>query len=135
MNLKPTPEFITVDPHHRLQIAQRIHQELLRELGQGIDVKQMLNSALYARDVLLVCQAYPGADLQRLGEQFRHASAQAIAQAAEGPRAWQHDSSGLGVSRPTSTAAHSDFDSLVDGLHDARPAARRWLTPSTWFSR
>lgn len=135
MNSDQNQEFITVVPHHRLQIARRIHLELVRELGQGIDVKQMLHSALYARDVLLVCQAFPGADLQRLGEQFRQASAEAIAPAATRPGAWQRDSSGFGLSRPASTAAHSDFDSLVDALHDARPTSRRWLTPSTWFSR
>jgi hypothetical protein len=55
--------------HHprRAQIANRIHLALMRELGQGIDLKLMLHSALYARDVLLVCQAYPGSELQQLG--------------------------------------------------------------------
>ena len=71
-----------MDSQHRLNLATRIHLGLMRELGQGIDVKQMLGSALYARDVLLVCQAFPGSDLQRLGEQFRQASADLIARRA-----------------------------------------------------
>lgn len=64
-----------MDSPHRLNLASHIHLGLMRELGQGIDVKQMLGSALCARDVLLVCQAFSGSDLQRLGEQFRQASA------------------------------------------------------------
>ena len=63
-----------MDRQHRLQLAHRIHLGLMRELGQGIDIEQMLSSALYARDVLLVCQAYPTSELPWLGEQFRQAS-------------------------------------------------------------
>jgi hypothetical protein len=60
---------------HRLQLANRIHLGLMRELGQGIDLQRMLNSALYARDVLLVCQAHADTELPQLGEQFRQAGA------------------------------------------------------------
>jgi len=114
---------------HRLQLAQRIHQGLMRELGQGIDVRQMLASPLYARDVLLVCQAYPATDLGPLAEQFRQASAAESAQrAARAAR----DSAGFGDSGPGHSAG---FDDFVDSLPAARGPARRWLVPSTWFAR
>ena len=119
-----------MDPHHRLQLANRIHLGLMRELGQGIDVKQMLNSALYARDVLLVCQAYADTELPVLGEQFRQAAAEAQTHRTD----WQRDSSGFGVSKPA-VSAHSDFDEFAEALTEPRQPARRWLTPSTWFAR
>jgi hypothetical protein len=58
----------------RQRIAQRIHTVLLRELDQGIDVKRMLAQPLYARDVLLVCDAMRDTDLPLLSEQYRAAS-------------------------------------------------------------
>jgi hypothetical protein len=119
-----------MDLHLRQQLANRIHLELMRELGQGIDLKQMLNSALYARDVLLVCQAYPDTELTRLGEQFRQATARPLTRRA----AWQRDSSGFGISRPA-VSANSGFDEFADALAETRQPARRWLTPSTWFAR
>jgi hypothetical protein len=122
-----------MDSQHRLQLANRIHLGLMRELGQGIDVKQMLGSALYARDVLLVCQAYPGSELQQLGEQFREATADLIERRAATSAGWGRDSSGFGVSKPPKGS--SGFDDFVDSMPEARPAARRWLTPSTWFAR
>lgn len=119
-----------MDPHHRRQLAHRIHLALMRELGQGIDVTQMLNSALYARDVLLVCQAYPDTELPVLGDQFRHATADASTRRTD----WSPDSSGFGVSRPA-VSTHSGFDEFADALARSRQPARRWLTPSTWFAR
>jgi hypothetical protein len=124
-----------MDPHHRLQLANRIHLGLMRELGQGIDVKRMLGSTLYARDVLLVCQGYPGTELQRLGEQFRQATAELIASRAARPSGWQRNSSGFGVSKPALASAYPGFDDFADSLPDTRQPARRWLTPSTWFAR
>lgn len=59
---------------HRLQIATRIHFALLRELGSGIDVGLMLSRELYALDVLNVCRASENEELERLAEQFVHAS-------------------------------------------------------------
>jgi len=124
-----------MDGLHRLNLASHIHLGLMRELGQGIDVKQMLGSALYARDVLLVCQAFPGSDLQRLGEQFRQASADLSERRAAQPAGWRRDRSAFGVSRPPVSKAHSEFDDFADSLPDTRQPARRWLTPSTWFAR
>lgn len=64
-----------MDPRtHRLQIATRIHFALLRELGSGIDVGLMLSRELYALDVLNVCRASENEELERLAEQFVHAS-------------------------------------------------------------
>jgi hypothetical protein len=58
----------------RHKIALRMSVLLQRELGQGIDPLRMLAQPLYARDVLLVCDALQGSDLQMLAEQFRQAS-------------------------------------------------------------
>jgi len=60
--------------NRRLQLATRIHYALLREIGQGIDVGRLLKHPLYARDVLLVCDACTGHDLRRLATAFRGVS-------------------------------------------------------------
>jgi hypothetical protein len=131
----PSP-ITAMDPQHRLQLANRIHLGLMRELGQGIDVRQMLGSALYARDVLLVCQAYPGTELQRLGEQFREATAELIAMRAARHGGWPRSSSGFGASKPAeASSSYPGFDDYADSLPATRQPARRWLTPSTWFAR
>jgi hypothetical protein len=117
----------------REQIAQRIHLGLMRELGQGIDLKQMLRSALYARDVLLVCQAYPDSELQRLGDEFRRAGLEATPAAMPRASGWQRDSSGFGAPGPAAPGSGSDFD--IGSAPAKRPATRRWLMPSTWFGR
>jgi hypothetical protein len=130
------PSAITaMDPNPRLQLANHIHLGLMRELGQGIDVRQMLGSPLYARDVLLVCSAYPGTKLQRLGEQFREATPELVARRAEHPSGWQRRSSGFGLSKPAARSSYPGFDEFVDSLPATRPPARRWLVPSTWFER
>ena len=123
--------------HHprRAQIANRIHLALMRELGQGIDLKKMLHNALYARDVLLVCQAYPGSELQQLGRQFVQVTRDEAQSDASRPSGWQRDSSGFGQSRPAASGGFSDFDALVETGHGAHLASRRWLAPSTWFAR
>lgn len=58
----------------RQRLAQRISQLLQRELGEGIDIRRMLAQELYARDVLLVCDALKGHELAELAQQFRDAS-------------------------------------------------------------
>jgi len=61
--------------NRRLQLATRIHYALLRETGIGADVSRLLKQPLYARDVLLVCEACGDAhDLRRLATAFRAAS-------------------------------------------------------------
>jgi hypothetical protein len=69
---------------HCLKIADRISALLVRELGQGIDRQRMLAEPLYARDVLLVCDAHPGSELAAQARRFRDAMAAAEA-AAEQP--------------------------------------------------
>ena len=54
-----------------LKIADRIHAWLLHELGQGIDRQRMLQDPVYARDVLLVCDAHPGTAMAALAQHFR----------------------------------------------------------------
>jgi hypothetical protein len=124
-----------MDPQLRRQLAHRIHLALMRELGQGIDVRQMLGSTLYARDVLLVCRAYPGTELRRLGEQFRQATAELIERGGAQPAVLARDRSGFGVSARPASKPGSSFDDFVDSLPGARQPARRWLTPSTRFAR
>ncbi len=78
---------------HCLKIADRIHLLLVRELGQGLDRQRMVKDALYARDVLLVCDALLQTDAPFLAQHFRRAaacpeegSAQKDAKAARGLR-------------------------------------------------
>lgn len=116
-------------PPNRQQIAQRIHDGLLRELGQGIDLRQMLHSALYARDVLLVCSAYPGTELPQLGRLYEQACR--VAEADRPPDTVPSQHGGL-ESRVAAATSHP-----VDGRPEAdsppsRPG-RRWFVPSTWF--
>ena len=90
----------------RMQVATRIHFELLRELGQGVDIERMLQQPRYARDVLLVCDAYPGSELADLAMRFRLAPATPYPVADGGhaahPIEWSRASTGFGVSKPMS---------------------------------
>ncbi len=61
-----------------LKIADRIHTWLLQELGQGIERERMLADPLYARDVLLVCDAYVGTPMPILSAHFRTAAADEV---------------------------------------------------------
>lgn len=60
---------------HCLKIADRIHLLLVRELGQGLDRQRMLREPLYARDVLLVCDAMHLTDAPFLAMHFRRCAA------------------------------------------------------------
>lgn len=93
-----------------LRIANQIHLFLMRELGQGIDVEQMLNRPTYARDVLLVCEACQDADLAQLVRQFRSVApaspgdvrlspvaSRVLPGHAQQPLGWSRDTSGFGV--------------------------------------
>jgi len=85
--------------NRRLQIATRIHYALLRETGIGIDVGRFLKQPLYARDVLLVCEACDGHDLRRLATAFRGAS---LPEATSGSESG--DGSGFGASQGWSSS-------------------------------
>jgi hypothetical protein len=120
-----------MDADSRCQIASRIHLLLRRELGQGIDVAQMLAQPLHARDVLLVCEAMPGSELASLAQQFRAAEPPSAAGVdAATPSRWPQDSSGFGASLP---AAHDGGLSTAPAAGPAAP--RRWLSPSSWLGR
>jgi hypothetical protein len=89
----------------RLQLAQRIHQLLLREIDHAIEVERLLADPRYARDVLLVCEAVPGGELPPLVRLFREASRAVSGQPQEpghAPQAndWGRDTSGFGVTQP-----------------------------------
>jgi len=84
--------------NRRLQLATRIHYALLREIGQGIDVGSLLKHPLYARDVLLVCDACTGHDLRRLATAFRGVSM---------PEATSGDASGSSSSQAWSSSLAS----------------------------
>ena len=56
------------------KIASRIHTLLVAEIGQGIDTERLLDDALYARDVLLVCDALPGTEGAQLAATYRTAA-------------------------------------------------------------
>ena len=60
---------------HCLKIADRIHVLLVREIGQGLDRQRMVKEQLYARDVLLVCDAMRGTDAPVLATHYRRAAA------------------------------------------------------------
>ena len=74
--------------NRRLQLATRIHYALLRETGIAIDVGRLLKQPLYARDVLLVCDACSGHDLRRLATAFRGASLPAAADGGAAASQW-----------------------------------------------
>jgi hypothetical protein len=84
----------------RLQIAARIHFFLKRELGTGIDVETMLKKASYAGQVLAMCDACKGSELERLARDFRLATVKAEAPLKVAPHSGWGDTSGFGLSRP-----------------------------------
>jgi len=108
----------------RLQIAERIHQLLLREIGFAIEIDRLLADARYARDVLLVCDATPGGELIPLASLFREASRRRPAGLAgapghaQQPTEWSRDTSGFGVTQPPPAAG------------TAAPAAKRAGDPA-----
>jgi len=55
----------------RLQLANRIHLQMLRERRQGIDVKRMLERPLYASEVLRACEQGESEHLPLLAAHWR----------------------------------------------------------------
>jgi hypothetical protein len=98
--------------NRRLQLATRIHYALLRELGHGIEVGSLLKQPLYARDVLLVCDACTGNDLQRLAKAFRGAMQEAIDAGASG-------TSTFGMSAFSSSNASTPGEGWTESLPTA----------------
>lgn len=96
---------------HCLKISDRIHLLLVRELGQGLDRQRMLREPLYARDVLLVCDALRLTDAPFLAMHFRRCAA-------------SPDEVELAAARRTVTAGFSAsrfFNSLFGNAESATP--------------
>jgi hypothetical protein len=118
----------------RIQIAQRIRQDLISEIDHEILVERLLDDARYARDVLLVCEALTGGDLPALATMFREATAalpgrdppaQAAPQRpgrAQQPNDWSHDTSGFGVTHPPTLTPETG----PDQADRRRPWLERW---------
>ncbi len=98
-----------------LRIAERMHVLLLDAVGHGIDARRMVDDSLYARDVVLVCDAMPGTELASLALHYRTALAEAPDTA---PR-----------SHPVS------FDSIEPDDPAHPPPRRGWFRPARWFGR
>ena len=62
------------DTETRLAIASRIHDLLLHELGESVDVSLMLGPAEYARAVLSLCRSCGSTELAELADRFLSAS-------------------------------------------------------------
>ncbi len=125
-----------MDTSRLFRIANRIHLLLLKELGQGIDVQRLLNERLYARDVLLVCDAQPGTDLASLALHFRHTRAALAAAApgtggtpAEAPGSFGHTLSSLFGHEFEIAQAATQAPAFVDSAFRLKPRARPAAAP------
>ncbi len=109
-----------------LKIASRISALLQRELGEGVDAARMVAEPVYARDVLLVCEAMDGSELAELAPQFRAALAE-----AEEPESAGAPSSGFSASRFLSSLFGNTTGSPASTLDAPPPQVRR----RSWFAR
>ncbi len=107
---------------HCLKLADRIDALLQHEIGQGIDRQRLLADALYARDVLLVCDALVATAGPLLARAFRRAAVApeegAASAAAPKPRparwaAW------LGLEPTLAPALHQAFSSRSNSAPSA----------------
>jgi hypothetical protein len=112
----------------RFPIAESISRLLERELGQGVDARRMLNDPLYARDVLLVCEAEPGSELDQLARRFRKAPAFRMRDPVPTSPGGT-PSTGFGASRPAGVP--SDLPEMTAGRSERRP----WYSPARWLGR
>ena len=118
-----------------MKIAGRINALLVRELGQGVDPARMLAEPLYARDVLLVCEALPGSELAELAPEFRRAlqAAEADPDARAGPPSGFRPSRFLNslFGHSTGSPSHSldtpESPQPHDGQGSASKPARSWF--------
>ncbi len=148
-----------MDTARCLKTADRIAALLRAELGEDIDRRRLVLEPLYARDVLLVCDAHAGhaqpelALLPGLARQFRAALAaphplhrrasgfDLDRAAGAGPSAagvaapLPHDTPGLQPA-PADTATGVDADSQPPQLPGAALPRRRarWFSPSRWLA-
>ena len=138
-----------MDPTSRLRLATRIHFALLRQCGETVEVRDLLDGRGEGREALWVCAASGDPELAALARDLgranrRHANDVAAAAAAAarpaapetGTRAaghvpqdtaWSQDTSGFGASRLPEL-----------GAQPARSAATptpSWLAPLDWLRR
>jgi hypothetical protein len=99
----------------RLQLASRIQLLLFRELGEKIVIDRLLTNDLYARDVLLACEALRSDELVQLAQHFRKASERGGGRTPQ-DFDWADDTSGFGVDAPPRARRRGWF-----------ATARRWL--------
>ena len=113
----------------RLQLASRIQLLLFRELGEKITIDRLLNNDVYARDVLLVCEALRNDELVDLAHRFRKASP-VHGKPGREPQdvAWSDHTSGFGMP--------PDEDPCVDLPEPGAPEPRRgWLAATRRWLR
>jgi hypothetical protein len=110
----------TMNTRRCLKISARMNGLLRRELGEGIEPARMLAEPLYARDVLLVCDALRGSELAELAARFRRAMV------AEPDASGPPGASGFSASRFLSSIFGGA--STLDPLESpAPPPSRRWF--------
>ncbi len=138
----------------RRQIAERMQELLIRQIGHSIDLVELLENPLYARDVLLVCDACSGSELMSLSARFRSAGLPTspnlpkastpaakpsptppVALRAPGhaqqPNDWSRDTSGFGISQPPPVPGQRRDAAPAD----APPTERRRSWLSAWRRR
>jgi hypothetical protein len=118
-----------VNTERCLKIARRIDGLLRVELGCGIDPQRMRTDALYARDVLLVCDAHPSHELADLAREYRSAASAPAEGAAEVPTP-----SGWGTTTSGFVASLFDAWRTVSSSGPSGPSRRgaAWYSPSRW---
>jgi hypothetical protein len=110
-----------------LRIADRINALLMRELGQGIDARRLTADTLYARDVLFVCEAYPGSELADLAVHFRAALVEQSSE-AQPTAGVGRDASGFSASRFLNSLFGAQVGEQSEGIPPpARLGLRDWF--------
>ena len=116
----------------RLRIATRIHFALLRHLGEGIDVGNMLRRDAEAREVLWVCHASGDAELMALAHQYQRAvelEKEPLHMGGHKPQEthWSKNTSGFGLSQPPEAVAPPTMARTT--------TSRSWHKLASWFHR
>jgi hypothetical protein len=147
-----------MNTRHCLDVAQRLNTLLQRELGEGVDPLRLMHDPLYARDVLLVCQAHRNRELQALAGEWRKAltepesrrpeegtqlARRVFAASGYGSSRFGPDQPGFfhsqaGTPNPTMGTDSTGFGSDTGASPLPMPeVARRpaWYSPARWFGR
>ena len=122
-----------------LRIAERIDTLTRTELRIGIDPRRMVADALYARDVLLVCDAQRSSDLSVLSQHFR-VSANELSDHSTLPSTWGQDSSSFAPasgfessSMPANLPSRpSTFGTTPAAQASQAERQRLWFSPYRW---